>query len=267
MLDFARLVKTHAEADGFKPLTADAVARLIEFSSRQAEHQERLSARVHDVFELVAEAEQFRALEGAEMISERHVQKALAAKEERLGRLSRVLLEDMLNDTILIDTDGDAVGRINGLTILEIGDVRFGMPARITATVYPGSRGVVDVEREVELGQAIHSKGIMILAGYLGHKYASEFPLAVSANIALEQSYGYVDGDSAALAELCALISALTGIPLAQGFAVTGSINQYGEVQTVGGVNEKSRVSFACAKHEGFPEDKASSFPKPMSAT
>lgn len=238
-LDFARLVKTHAEADGFKPLTADAVARLIEFSSRQAEHQERLSARVHDVFELVAEAEQVRGQEGADMIGERHVRKALAAKEERLGRISRILLEDMLNDTILIDTDGDAVGRINGLTILEIGDVRFGMPARITATAYPGSRGVVDIEREVELGQAIHSKGIMILSGYLGHKYASEFPLAVSANIALEQSYGYVDGDSAALAELCALISALTGVPLAQGFAVTGSINQYGEVQTIGGVNEK----------------------------
>ncbi len=252
MLDFARLIKTHAEADGFKPLTADAVARLIEFSSREAEHQERLSARVHDVFELVAEAEQFRGQEGAEMISERHVQKALAAKEERLGRISRLLLEDMLSDTILIDTDGDAVGRINGLTILEIGDVRFGMPARITATVYPGSRGVVDVEREAELGQAIHSKGIMILSGYLGHKYASEFPLAVSANIALEQSYGYVDGDSAALAELCALISALTGVPLAQAFAVTGSINQYGEVQTVGGINEKIEGFFRLCEARGL---------------
>lgn len=252
MLDFARLIKTHAEADGFKPLTADAVARLIEFSSREAEHQERLSARVHDVFELVAEAEQFRGQEGAEMISERHVQKALAAKEERLGRISRVLLEDMLNDTILIDTDGDAVGRINGLTILEIGDVRFGMPARITATIYPGTRGVVDVEREAELGQAIHSKGIMILSGYLGHKYASEFPLAASANIALEQSYGYVDGDSAALAELCALISALTGVPLAQAFAVTGSINQYGEVQTVGGINEKIEGFFRLCEARGL---------------
>lgn len=252
VLDFARLIKTHAEADGFKPITADAVARLIEFSAREAEHQERFSARVHDVFELVAEAEQFRGQEGAETIAERHIQKALAAKEERLGRISRILLEDMLNDTILINTDGDSVGRINGLTILEIGDVRFGMPARITATIYPGSRGVVDIEREAELGQAIHSKGIMILSGYLGHKYATEFPLAISANIALEQSYGYVDGDSAALAEVCALISALTGIPLAQAFAVTGSINQYGEVQTVGGINEKIEGFFRLCEARGL---------------
>jgi predicted ATP-dependent protease len=158
----------------------------------------------------------------------------------------------MMNDTILINTDGDSVGRINGLTILEIGDVRFGMPARITATIYPGSRGVVDIEREAELGQAIHSKGIMILSGYLGHKYATEFPLAISANIALEQSYGYVDGDSAALAEVCALISALTGIPLAQAFAVTGSINQYGEVQTVGGINEKIEGFFRLCEARGL---------------
>jgi predicted ATP-dependent protease len=252
MLDFARLIKTHAEADGFKPITRDAIARLIEFSAREAEHQERLSARMHDVFELVAEAEQFRGQEDAETITERHIQRALAAKEERLGRISQILLEDMLSDTILIDTDGDSVGRINGLTILEIGDVRFGMPARITATIYPGSRGVVDIEREAELGQAIHSKGIMILSGYLGHKYASEFPLAISANIALEQSYGYVDGDSASLAELCALISALTGVPLAQTFAVTGSINQYGEVQTVGGINEKIEGFFRLCEARGL---------------
>ncbi|HYE36194.1 Lon protease family protein [Methylocaldum sp.] len=252
MLNFARLIKTHAEADGFKPITAGGVARLIEYSARLAEHQERLSARVRDVFELVAEAEQLRGRDGAEAIAERHVQKALAAREERLGRISQILLEDMLSDTILIDTDGDSVGRINGLTILEIGDWRFGMPARITATVYPGSRGVVDIEREAELGQAIHSKGIMILSGYLGHNYASEFPLAISANIALEQSYGYVDGDSASLAELCALISALTGVPLAQSFAVTGSINQYGEVQTVGGINEKIEGFFRLCEARGL---------------
>ncbi|BBA36489.1 ATP-dependent protease [Methylocaldum marinum] len=250
VVDFARLIKTHAEADGYKPLSAAAVARLIEFSAREAEHREHLSARVHDVFELVAEAEHFRGED--ETITERHIQKALAAKEERLGRVSRRLLEDMLNDTILINTDGDSTGRINGLTILEIGDGRFGIPARITATIYPGDLGIVDIEREAELGQAIHSKGIMILSGYLGHKYASEFPLAISANIALEQSYGYVDGDSAALAEVCALISALTGIPLAQAFAVTGSINQYGEVQAVGGINEKIEGFFRLCRARGL---------------
>jgi predicted ATP-dependent protease len=156
-----------------------------------------------------------------------------------LGRISRRLLEEMLEGTILIGTEGEAVGRVNGLTVLEVGGSRFGMPARFTSTVSPGRRGVVDIEREVQLGQAIHSKGVMILSGYLAHQYARDFPLAISATIALEQSYGYVDGDSAALAELLALISALTGLPIRQGLAVTGSINQYGEVQAVGGVNEK----------------------------
>jgi predicted ATP-dependent protease len=186
----------------------------------------------------------------------------LANKDERLGRISQQLLEEMLDGTILIDTQGSAVGKINGLTVLEVGDSRFGSPARITATVYPGSRGVVDIEREVELGQAIHSKGVMILAGYLGHKYAQSFPLAVSANIALEQSYGYVDGDSASLAEVCALISALTGVPIRQSLAVTGSINQYGDVQSVGGVNEKIEGFFRLCQVRGLNGEHGVIIPK-----
>lgn len=252
MLDFAKLLKTHAEANGFKPLTVNAVARLIECSARMAEHQERFSARLGEVFELVGEADAMRRESHDEWLSERHLETALAAREERLDRISKILLEEMLSGTILIDTDGDAIGKINGLTILEVGGCHFGSPARITATVYPGDLGVVDIEREVELGQAIHSKGIMILSGYLGHKYAQDFPLAISANIALEQSYGYVDGDSAALAEACVLISALTGLPLVQSFAVTGSINQYGEVQAVGGVNEKIESFFRLCRARGL---------------
>lgn len=239
MLDFARLVKTHAAADGAAPLTAAAVCRLIGHSARLAEHRERLSARLPEVFELVGEAELQRRRDGEPVIGAAQIRKALAAKDERLGRIRESLLEDMLADTILIDTEGDAIGRINALTVLDVGGHRFGTPARITATAYPGSRGVVDIEREVQLGQAIHSKGVLILSGYLGYRYARGFPLAISANLALEQSYGYVDGDSAALAEACALISALAGLPIAQSFAVTGSINQHGEVQAVGGVNEK----------------------------
>jgi predicted ATP-dependent protease len=252
MLDFAGLVKAHGEADGFRPLTVNAVTRLIEYSARMAEHQERFSARLGDVFELVGEADALRQKARDEFISERHIETALAAREERLARISEILLEEMLADTILIDTDGEAVGKINGLTILEVGSCHFGSPARITATVYPGDLGVVDIEREAELGEAIHSKGILILSGYLGHKYARDVPLAISANIALEQSYGYVDGDSAALAEACALISALTGLSLAQGFAVTGSLNQYGEVQAVGGVNEKIESFFRLCRARGL---------------
>jgi lon-related putative ATP-dependent protease len=252
MLDFARLVKAHAEAAGSAPLTAAAVARLIACSARRAEHQRRLSAHLGEVFDLVSEADLIRQAEHAPLIDLQHVRKALAAKEERLGRTGRLLLEEMLDGTILIDTDGDAVGRINGLTVLEVGGRCFGSPARITATAHAGDLGVVDIEREVELGQAIHSKGVMILAGYIGHKYARTFPLAISAHIALEQSYGHVDGDSASLAELCALISALTDVPIAQSFAVTGSLNQYGDVQAVGGVNEKIEGYFRLCRARGL---------------
>jgi len=233
------LVKDYSESSGFAPLTAGASTRIVEFSGRLAEHQRRLSAHIGDIFELTAESDLMRRQVGATHIEERHIVAALGRKEQRLGRISRRLLEEMLDGTILIGTEGDAVGRVNGLTVLELGGSRFGMPARFTSTVSPGRRGVVDIEREVQLGQAIHSKGVMILSGYLAHQYARDFPLAISATIALEQSYGYVDGDSAALAELLALVSALTGLPLRQGLAVTGSINQYGEVQAVGGVNEK----------------------------
>jgi predicted ATP-dependent protease len=167
----------------------------------------------------------------------------------------------MLDGTILIDTEGEAVGKINGLTVLEIGGSSFGAPARITTTVYPGSRGIVDIEREAELGQAIHSKGVMILTGYLGHSYAQQFPLAISASIAIEQSYGYIDGDSASLGELCCLISALTRIPIKQAFAVTGSINQYGEVQAVGGVNEKIEGYFRLCRARGLNGQHAAIIP------
>jgi len=148
-----------------------------------------------------------------------------------------------------------------GLTVMEVGGSSFGAPVRITASVYPGSRGIVDVEREVELGQAIHSKGVMILTGYLGHTYAQQFPFAISSRIAIEQSYGYIDGDSASLAELCCLISALTRVPIKQTFAVTGSINQYGEVQAVGGVNEKIEGFFRLCQARGLNGQHAAIIP------
>jgi len=161
----------------------------------------------------------------------------------------------------LIDTEGDAVGKVNGLTVMEVGGSSFGAPARITTTVYPGSRGIVDIEREAELGQAIHSKGVLILTGYLGNSYAQQFPLAISASIVLEQSYGYVDGDSASLAELCCLVSSLTKIPIKQGFAITGSINQHGEVQAIGGVNEKVEGFFKLCRARGLNGQHAAIIP------
>lgn len=252
MESFSRLLQSRCEEKQYAPLTRDGVVRLIKHSARLAEDQRHLSARIGDLFELLAEAEFIRKLAQDDNICDQHISRALDAKEQRSGRIQKEILDDILDGTILIDTEGEAIGKINGLTVLSIGDSSFGAPARITATVYPGGRGIVDIEREANLGQNIHTKGVMILTGYLGHTYAQEFPLEVSASIAMEQSYGYVDGDSASLAEACALISALSHTPIHQSFAVTGSMNQYGEVQAVGGINEKIEGFFSICKARGL---------------
>lgn len=249
---FAQLLKTRTSEEGMAPLSAAAVARLATYSARLAEHQGRLSARIGDLFQLVSEADFIRQLAKDAVTDVGHIERALKAKATRTGRVSARILDDILAGVILIDSEGAAIGKCNGLTVLEVGDSAFGMPARISATVYPGGSGIVDIEREVNLGQPIHSKGVMILTGYLGSRYAQEFPLEISASIALEQSYGYVDGDSASLGECCALISALSRTPLKQCFAITGSINQFGEVQAVGGVNEKIEGFFRLCEARGL---------------
>lgn len=252
---FAQLLKNRADDENYPPLTASAVARMVEQSSRMAEHQREMSAKIGDLFDLLAESDFIRRMGRGRKINHDHVDRAIAAKAERTGRVSRQILDEMLEGSILIDSQDEKVGKINGLTVLSIGDTSFGSPARITAAVYPGSQGIVDIEREVQLGQAIHSKGVMIISGYLGNKYAQKFPLAISASLAMEQSYGYIDGDSASLAELCCLISALTDTPIKQSFAVTGSMNQYGEVQAIGGVNEKIEGFFDLCDARGLTGD------------
>lgn len=249
---FAQLLCARTTEEQMAPLSAAAVLRLVRYSSRLAEHQERLSASLADLFQVVSEADFLRHNAGLTIIDEQHIQQAIEAKVTRTGRVCARILDDMLSGVILIDSHGAAVGKCNGLTVLAVGDTAFGMPARISASVYPGASGIVDIEREVSLGQSIHSKGVMILTGYLGSRYAQEFPLAISASIALEQSYGYVDGDSASLGEVCALISALSRAPLKQSFAITGSINQFGEVQAVGGVNEKIEGFFRLCQARGL---------------
>ncbi|TVQ69636.1 MAG: ATP-binding protein [Oceanospirillales bacterium] len=260
--NYARLMKTLAVEEGLAPLKREAVARLTEHSSRMAEDQEMLSAHIGELVDLLCEADFRRRQKGDDLIGAQHVEMALQGKERRTGRLSEKILESMLNRTVLIDTEGSAVGCANGLTVLQVGDVSFGTPARITATVNPGNKGIVDIEREVTLGQPIHSKGVLILSGYLGHQYAHDFPMTLSASIAMEQSYGYIDGDSASLAEICTLISALTAIPILQQFATTGSINQYGEVQAIGGVNEKIEGFFRLCQTRGLTGDQGVIIPK-----
>lgn len=249
---FVGRILKQVNVQGLEGIEKPAMAELVRYSHRQAEHQTKLSAKFADVIELLKQAEYFCLEAGQRLLQKEHIDQALEAREHRSSRVSDTFLLDIEEGHVLISTEGEAVGTLNGLTVLEIGDTAFGTPARVTASVYAGSSGVVDIEREVELGQPIHSKGVLLLTGYLGNKYAKTFPLTLSANIALEQSYGYVDGDSASLAELVALISSLTGIPLQQGIAITGSINQLGEVQAVGGVNEKIEGYFRLCKSRGL---------------
>ena len=252
LAEYAQLLHTRTSEEHMAPLTAAAVRRLARYSARMAEHQGRISAGLADLFQVVSEADFLRHSSAATVTDAEHIESAIVARVTRTGRVSTRIMDDMLSGVILIDTQGAAVGKCNGLTVLAVGDSTFGVPARISASVYPGGSGIVDIEREVSLGQSIHSKGVMILTGYLGSRYAQEFPLAISASIALEQSYGYVDGDSASLGEVCALISALSRTPLKQSFAITGSINQFGEVQAVGGVNEKIEGFFRLCQARGL---------------
>ena len=262
LYDFVGRVRHQVSQLGLSSISPKAMYRLVEYSLRMAEHQQRLSARFSDVIELLNESLYFCRQGHALDLDVTHIEAALSAKTRRTGRVSEAVLDDIKQGQILIATEGVDVGKVNGLTVLEVGDSLFGTPARITSTVYAGANGVVDIEREVELGQPIHSKGVMLLTGYLGHKYAQLFPLTLSANIAIEQSYGHIDGDSASLAELVALISALTNIPTRQDLAITGSINQYGQVQSVGGVNEKIEGFFKLCQHRGLTGNQGAIIPK-----
>ncbi len=249
---FANLLHSRAREAKTAELSAAAVARLAEHAHRLAEHQRRLSARIDAIMEVVIEADFERQKDKAEIIEVDHIHAAISARRYRNARLRDRLLTEVLDGTVMISTDGGAIGQINGLSLLQVGDMAFGCPNRITATVHPGNRGVVDIEREAELGQAVHSKGVMILTGYLSSFYTQEVPLAISAHIAMEQSYGYIDGDSASVAELCALLSALVKQPLRQDLAITGSTNQYGEVQAIGGINEKIECFFDLCQARGL---------------
>ncbi|MFC3120650.1 Lon protease family protein [Agaribacter flavus] len=259
---FIQRVKREVQKLKIDDIDDAALVALLTYSLRTAEHQQKLSAKFAEIIELLHEAAYFCEQNELQAITENVVQKALHAKKYRTGRVSSQFLQDMQEGHVIISTSGQACGTLNGLTVLDIGDTSFGTPARITATVYAGSNGIVDIEREVELGQSIHSKGVMLLSGYLGNKYAQSFPLTLSANIALEQSYGYIDGDSASLAELIALISALTDLPVQQGLAVTGSINQLGEVQAVGGVNEKIEGFFELCATRGLTGEQGVIIPR-----
>ncbi len=262
IIQMAQLVKSISQSEKFAPITRQGFVELVNYSARFCGHQQKLSARFGELFELLGEADLLRELQADEKIDSCHLLDAQNQREYRHSRIRNQMLENVLQGQIIINTDGLMVGSVNGLTIWQIGSTEFGTPARITATVFPGKKGIVDIERESELGLSIHSKGVLILSGYLASQYARDFALTLSANITMEQSYGFIDGDSASLAELCALISAITEKPIRESFAVTGSINQFGEVQAVGGVNEKIEGFFTLCNARGLTGEQGVIIPK-----
>ena len=249
---FARVLVTVGSQEGLRPVARDGVAALIDAASRAAEDQQKLSLRTSEVLDLMREADHGALQDGSGVITGAHVAAVIAARERRLGRTRESLLEMVRGEKLLIATSGSVVGQVNGLTVAEIGELRFGMPVRITARVRMGSGRVVDIEREAKLGGPIHSKAVLILSGFLAARYAADVPLSLWASLVFEQSYGRIEGDSASLAELCALMSALAEVPISQSFAVTGSVNQLGDVQPVGGINEKIEGFFRICAERGL---------------
>lgn len=249
---FARFVATRARRDKLLPLTRDAVARALDFGSRAAGDTRKISANVERMVELLHEADHRARAAGLGTIDGAAIQGAIEARRHRAGRLRAEVQEAILRGKVLIDTSGAAVGQVNGLSVFDLGDFAFAEPVRITATTRLGEGQVIDIQREVELGGAIHSKGVMILSSFLAARYSGNLPHSLAASLVFEQTYGHVDGDSASLAELCALLSSLADAPIRQGFAVTGSINQLGEVQPIGAVNEKIEGFFDICKARGL---------------
>ncbi len=251
-LAYARVIATIARREKLRALDRTAVARLLEHGARTAGDAGKLSVAMQDLTDLVRETDYFAEASGRKVMEAADVDRALAAREERQSRIRERVREQMQKGTLLIDTDGERAGQVNGLSVVQLGEFAFGMPSRITARVRLGSGGVVDIEREAELGGPLHSKGVMILSGFLAGRYAIDRPLSLSATLVFEQNYGGVEGDSASCGELCALLSALADAPLRQAIAITGSVNQHGDVQAIGGVNEKIEGFFDLCKARGL---------------
>jgi lon-related putative ATP-dependent protease len=250
--EYARLIATMARKEGLRPFDRQGVARVIEHGARLVADSEKLTAHMQRVADLLREADYWAREAAAGVVSDEHVQQAIDAQIYRASRLRERLQEEILRETYLIDTSGEKIGQINGLSVMSYGDYAFGRPSRITARVYMGKGEVIDIERQVELGGPLHSKGVLILASYLGSHYAAERPLSLNASLVFEQSYSGVDGDSASSAELYALLSAMANAPIKQSLAVTGSVNQHGEVQAIGGVNEKIEGYFDICQARGL---------------
>ena len=249
---YALLVADRIKDLELRPLTAAAIMKVIEQRARHADDSEKLSVHMRSLDDLLIQSDHWAGERDAELIDAQDIAEALSRRDFRLGRTRERVLDAIQRDTLLIDTAGDCVGQVNGLSVTDLGEFCYGHPVRITATTRMGTGELVDIEREVELGGAIHSKGMLILSSALTARYAPEAPLSLHGSVVFEQTYGGVDGDSASVAELCALLSSLSRVPIRQNLAVTGSINQLGRVQVVGGVNEKIEGFFDVCRARGL---------------
>lgn len=249
---YARLIASMVRNEKLRHLDRSAVARTIEHSARLLGDSEKLATHVRGLADLLREADYWAARRQADLVSAEDVQQAIDTQVYRTDRIREQIQEEIRRGTLIIDTEGSKIGQVNGLSVVDLGNFVFGRPARITARVRIGDSQIMDIEREVELGGPIHSKGVFILSAFIGARYVLDQPLALSASLVFEQSYGEIEGDSASSAELFALLSALAGLPVRQTLAVTGSVNQHGEIQPIGGVNEKIEGFFDTCRQRGL---------------
>ena len=249
---FAEFVRMKTDEEKLKPFDKKAVAALVEHAVRMAGRQEKISTSFPVLTDIIMESDYWAEHEKKGVVTEHHVDKAIDSRIFRTSMIEEKIQEQIDRGTLMIDVDGAKVGQVNGLAVYSLGDYMFGKPSRITASTSMGRAGIINIEREADLSGSTHNKGVLILGGYLREKYAQNKPLAVSASIAFEQSYGGVDGDSASSTEIYALLSSLSGVPIMQNIAVTGSVNQKGEIQAIGGVNQKIEGFFDCCKKKNL---------------
>jgi lon-related putative ATP-dependent protease len=260
--NYACFVTKKVEDDKLAPFHRDAVAAVVEHGVRLAGDNDKLTTRFAEIADVIRESSYWAAAENAKTVKVDHVDRALRHRAYRVNWVEELLRERIAEGTVLIDLDESKVGQVNGLAVLDLGDHAFGLPSRITATTAMGRAGIIDIDREAEMAGSIHTKGVLILSGFLRSRFAQEKPLALTASLCFEQNYGGVEGDSASSAELYALLSSLAEVPIRQGIAVTGSVNQRGEIQPIGGVNEKVEGYFDLCRLLGLNGEQGVMIPR-----
>lgn len=261
-IEYAKLIGSLSKKKHLRSLNRQAVARVIEYASRQADDADKLTAHISSIGDLLRESDYWARKSNSKQIGKNHIEQAINAQEYRADRVKKYMLEEIEKGTILMDVKGERVGQINGLVVYDFSNYSFGKPTRITAQVRIGKGDFVDIEREISLSGPIHTKGVLILKSLIANRFAKHSPLSLSASIVFEQSYGGVDGDSASSTEYYCLISAISELPIKQNIAVTGSINQFGEIQPIGGVNEKIEGFFDVCNHAGLTGDQGVIIPR-----